>query len=58
LTAEVERFLQPGALSQYFAGTFLVGIKAGFSNLLLEFSELLLFRINVKETSALPRCAF
>jgi hypothetical protein len=36
----------------------LVGIKAGLSDLFLDFIELALLGLDVKETSALPRCAF
>ena len=58
LAAEIERFLQTGALAQDLAGTFLVGIEVGFGDLLLEFIELSLLAVDVKETSALPHCEF
>ena len=58
LAAEIDGFLQTRALAQDLAGAFLVGIEVGFGDLLLEFSQLPLLALDVKETSALPRCVF
>ena len=55
---EVEGFLDAGAFAQNFAGALLVGIKVGLSDLFLNFIELVLLGLDVKETSALPRCVF
>jgi hypothetical protein len=54
--AEVESVLQAGAFAQDLAGALLVGIKIGLSDLFLNFIELPLPGVDVKETSALPRC--
>jgi len=56
--AEVESFLKAGAFAQDLAGALLVGIEVGLSDLLLNFIELALLRLDVKETSALPRREF
>jgi len=56
--AEIESFLKAGAFAQDLAGALLVGIKVGLSDLFLNFIELALFGLDVKETSALPRCVF
>ena len=58
LAADVESFLQAGALTQDLAGAVLVGIEVGFSGLFLQLVKLALPGVDVKETSALPRCAF
>jgi hypothetical protein len=57
LAAEIERLLKAGTLTEDLAGAFLVGIEVGFGNLLLYLIQLTLLCIQVKETSALPRCA-
>jgi len=54
---EFERLLQAGTLAENFAGALLIGIETGVGNLSLQFVELTLPGINVKETSALPRYA-
>jgi hypothetical protein len=57
LVAEFERICQAGTLPENLAGAFLVRVEAGLGDLLLKFVVLTLFGLNVKETSALPRCA-
>jgi len=56
--AEIESFLEAGAFAQDLAGALLVGIKVGLSDLFLNFIELVLLGLDVKETSALPRFVF
>ena len=58
LAVKIQGFLKTGALAQDLAGAFLIGVEVWFGNLLLEFIELSLLGLNVKETSALPDCVF
>jgi hypothetical protein len=46
---------EAGALLQEFTGAILIGPEVGFGNLLLQFIELPLLGVRVKETSGRPR---